>query len=146
MDDDDCDHLETVDTKRIEEERQQRMEEMKELREYREKVAAMQEENEDKKLQLIAAKSSKPATKSSTSQKTILTGAIKRKSQSQSESEPASKSIARPSALQTIAVLPGIIGNYGSSDESDSSDLNEEIYGEVLSDLTGRRIKKRKDE
>lgn len=48
LDDDDIDHLDLVDKKRLEEEKLQRQEELKELREYREKVAAMQEENEDK--------------------------------------------------------------------------------------------------
>lgn len=54
LDDEDVDHLDNVDTKRIEEEKKQRIEELKEMREYREKVAAMQEENEDKVSQKIA--------------------------------------------------------------------------------------------
>jgi uncharacterized membrane protein len=55
LDDDDIDHLDLVDKKRLEEEKLQRQEELKELREYREKVAAMQEENEDKVSQIVAS-------------------------------------------------------------------------------------------
>lgn len=86
------------------------------------------------------------------SQKSILSGAIKRKSQN-SQDEPEAKKqstspaiIARPSALKCIAVLPGL-GDYESSDDSDdSSDFNEEIYGDGNTDLTGRKIKRKKDE
>lgn len=60
LDDDDIDHLDLVDKKRMEEEKLHRQEEMKELREYREKVAAMQEENEDKVSTKLAAMSTIP--------------------------------------------------------------------------------------
>ncbi|XP_070507919.1 PSME3-interacting protein-like [Chironomus tepperi] len=152
LDDDDIDHLDLVDKKRLEEEKLQRQEEMKELREYREKVAAMQEENEDKKLQLISGKSQKlkePLSKPILSQKSILSAAIKRKSQSNpQESEPQLKkqAVKNPSALKCYAVLPGL-GNYDSSDDSDdSSDFSEEITDAKTIDITGRKIKKKKDE
>lgn len=155
LDDDDIDHLDLVDKKRMEEEKLQRQEELKELREYREKVAAIQEENEDKKLQLIAGKSQKltdkpkEISKPSISQKSILSAAIKRKSQS-SDNEPEPKKqgavVRNPSALKCIAVLPGL-GNYESSDDSDdSSDFSEDVNETRSLDLTGRKIKKKKED
>lgn len=52
-----------------------------------------------------------------------------------------------PSALKCIAVLPGL-GNYESSDEDtdDSSDFSEDVAETRNLDLTGRKIKKKKDE
>lgn len=110
-------------------------------------------------MQLIAGKSQKstekpkePLSKPILSQKSILSAAIKRKSQpNQQESEPQSKkpatgSVKNPSALKCFAVLPGL-GNYDSSDDSDdSSDFSEEITEAKTMDITGRKLKKKKDD
>lgn len=80
------------------------------------------------------------------SQKSILTGAIKRKSQSQSEAEPDAKKLSenidRPSALKCIAVLPGL-GNYDSSDSDDSSNIDDEMPMDLC---TGRKLLKKNPE
>jgi hypothetical protein len=151
LNDDEVDFMDEIDNQRIEKEKQQKLEEMKELREYREKLAEIQEENEEKRLQNLAAKpQTKTAITSSKavlSQKSILNQAIKRKSSQTTENaQPDAKKVIveRPPAFQCVAVLPGI-GNYNSSDDdSDSSDFTEEF--QTNKDLTGRKIKKKKDD
>jgi hypothetical protein len=102
----------------------------------------------------MAGKSSKPkestaTSKSSVSQKSILSAAIKRKSQpSESSDEPNPKRPATvvPSAMKCVAVLPGL-GAYESSDDSDnSSEFSEDCSGQGQIDLTGRKIKKKQDD
>jgi hypothetical protein len=68
-------------------------------------------------------------------QKSILSTAVKRKS------EPTS--IAQPSALKCFAVLPGI-SDYKSSDEN-SSDSSDGYEQQLPRDLTGRQIKRSKN-
>jgi hypothetical protein len=105
------------------------------------------------KLQLIVSKSQKPSattTKASASQKSILSNAIKRKAQQTSESdEPSAKRpmAVVPSAMKCLAVLPGL-GAYDSSDENsdDSSDFSEEFAAHGRIDLTGRKIKKKRED
>jgi hypothetical protein len=79
------------------------------------------------------------------SQKAILSSAVKRKSQTPVEA-PAKKQtleVEQPTALKCLAILPGI-GCYKSSDESDgSSELEEFVSGKM--DLTGRQIRKKKE-
>lgn len=48
LDDEDVDHLSSVDIKKVESERKQKEEELKELNDYRQRVAELQELNADK--------------------------------------------------------------------------------------------------
>lgn len=100
---------------------------------------------------------------SRTSQKSILSLAVKRKSQTPTQEPPEKLQIVhqQPTALKCFAVLPGKrvnrekdfgddeinftgIGDYKSSDESDgSSELDEFVSGKM--DLTGRMIRKKKE-
>lgn len=88
----------------------------------------------------------KPKQKDSssrTSQKSILSAVVKRKSDVQSTiGEPQTK-VQRPSALQVLAVLPGI-GNYKSSD--DESDSSSEVESESSSLQRIIRTKKEKQD
>jgi len=151
LDDDDVDHLNTCDDRKLIEERKQKEDELKELNDYRTKVAALQETCADQKLLLLSSKPKPkdPSTQSRVvSQKAILSTLVKRKSQTNG-SQPPEKlqvlGVQQPSALKCLAVLPGI-GDYKSSDDSeDSSEVDEEIVtGKV--DLTGRQIIKKKIE
>lgn len=149
LDDEDADHLNEIGSRRILEERQQREEEQKEMTEYRAKVAELQELSAEQKLVQLAAAQSKPkdlSTHSRPSQKSILTSVVKRKPHTEVSSEPPKKrqatEIQQPSALKCLAVLPGI-GDYKSSDDSDNSSSDEEIFERT--DLAGRQLKKKKD-
>lgn len=84
------------------------------------------------KLSDVLRPKSNTANKTSSSQKSILSGAVKRKIQSANVTQ---------SALKCAAILPGIV-DY-SSDDSDQSTSSE--YEEILGkprDLMGREIKK----
>lgn len=109
--DDDIDHLNEVDNRKLNEERKQKEEEMKELAEFRNRVAELQEHSADQRLSQIASKAKASATLSTkTSQRAILTSVVKRKSESANSSEPAEKRpfLQTPSAFKCVAVLPGV--------------------------------------
>jgi hypothetical protein len=156
LDDDEIIHLNTVDELKLMQEKQQKEEELKEINEYRMKVAELQEISSEQvkltkieffnqsqfnlifqRLQEIAgSKKSTQVIQKPSLQKSILTSAVKRKSETISMSD-----ISQPSALKCIAILPGI-SDYKSSDEgsdSDSSDLEDH---HLQRDLTGREIKR----
>lgn len=85
------------------------------MSDYRAKVALLQDQNEDQKLLQIAAQPKpKEPTARASSQKAILSSAVKRKSEGKATSEPQEKRVYKlqqPSALRLHAVLPGIGGN-----------------------------------
>ena len=88
----------------------------------------------------------KPKETARSSQKQILSSAVKRKSQTPIQEPPQKQQFARiirPSAMTAVAILPGI-GDYKSSDESDGSSDLDEFVGASLVDLTGRQIIKKK--
>jgi hypothetical protein len=116
LDDDDVEHLNEVDNRKLIEERKQKEEEQKEMNDFRARVALLQETSQDHKLMQIAAQpKAKDTASRSSSQKAILTSAVKRKSQTDGKaaSEPQEKRVHKlqqPSALAVLAVLPGIGG------------------------------------
>ena len=99
------------------------------------------------KLTLLDPSKQKPKETARTSQKQILSNAVKRKSQTPlqepPEKQPQFVRIIRPSAMKAVAILPGI-GDYKSSDESDGSSDLDEFVGGSLMDLTGRQLIKKK--
>ena len=95
---------------------------------------------------MVSIKPKQKDSSSRTSQKSILSAVVKRKSDVQtSNEEPPAKiqHVTRPSALQVFAVLPGI-GNYKSSD--DESDSSSEVESESSSLQRIIRTKKEKEE
>jgi hypothetical protein len=99
------------------------------------------------KLLQIAGAKAKPkesTSQSRSSQKSMMSAVIKRKSDAQPQDQPQKKrSLQQPSALKCLAVLPGI-GDYKSSDsDASSEELDDVLHGKT--DLTGRHIKKKKD-
>lgn len=164
LDDDDCGHLQDVDSRKVQQERLQKEEELKELNDYRARVQELQEKSADEvvqthiyycghefhslfqKIAQLAPLKPKPKDAAAkTSQRSILSSAIKRKSQTSIVEPPVKKQFAKvqqPSALKCFAILPGI-GDYKSSDESGDSSGLEDVVNDKT-DLTGRSIIKKK--
>lgn len=127
LDDEDVDHLNEVDQRKILSERKQKEEELKELQDYRAKVAELQDVSLVQK-PLVSTKL-KPVQ--SSTQKAILLSIKRKASSSHEPQQKRSLIVNRPSALKCVAVLPGI-GDYKDSDESDcSSDALEDANSQT---------------
>lgn len=168
LDDDEVEYLDYVDQVKMTNERKTMEEERNELKDFREKVASLQQQSLDEKLQ-IEAIIPKPKTKidiptNRLSQKSILTSGIKRKTVSQTATEPPNKkftatavsnnkitdSDSKKSALQCVAILPGI-GSYSSSNseasgDEDSTDSDSNQDTATKFDFVGRKVIKKQEE
>ncbi|XP_053963733.1 PSME3-interacting protein [Anastrepha ludens] len=174
LDDDEVQFLELVDQNKIDAEKKQLQEERKELQEFRDRVATLQEETADKKLQseIKTGKVPKAPVVASTTrptQKSLLGVGIKRKNgEIASSSNFISSKIAKDSTtpnsdktpslpsiktnnfdkgqLKCIAVLPGI-GPYTESSDSEISSGSEDEPdndSHTKYDLMGRKRQKKK--
>ncbi|CAD7011306.1 protein FAM192A [Ceratitis capitata] len=173
LDDDEVQFLELVDQNKIDAEKRQIQEERKELQDFRDRVATLQEETADKKLQSeMKAGKSKVTLSASTarpSQKSLLGVGIKRKNGEVASSSGAiavkvskdspttnvSKNMELPSIytnqfdkgqLKCIAILPGIGPYTESSDSEMSSGSEDEPDNDSHGkyDLMGRKKQKKK--
>ncbi|CRL07936.1 CLUMA_CG020922, isoform A [Clunio marinus] len=149
LDDDDVDHLNEIDNRKLLEERKQKEEELKELIDYRAKVAELHESQALSSDQKLHHQVSKPKQKDSlpqprSSQRNILKSVVKRRSEHADEEPPRQMlKVYQPSALVSAAILPGI-GDYKSSDDSDESSELDTVINDKT-DLTGRQIRKKKE-
>nr|XP_014100677.1 PSME3-interacting protein [Bactrocera oleae]XP_014100678.1 PSME3-interacting protein [Bactrocera oleae] len=172
LDDDEVQFLELVDQNKIDAEKKQIQDERKELQEFRDRVATLQEETADKKLQseIKTGKLTKipnTGTTARPSQKSLLGLGIKRKNGeiACSSSAKIGKDCATTNAtklgtlsnintdqfnkgqLKCVAILPGI-GPYTESSDSEMSSGSEEEPDNDISakyDLMGRKKQKKKN-
>lgn len=174
LDDDEIQFLDLVDRTRIEADRKKEIEEEQELNDYRNRVAILQEKSVEDRLQAeISVNKPKPAVRNHTSQQKLLKGVVVKKrkiSEPDSTSEAKqvktengngtapestqgeevlnvtsdSSEVPQPSALKTVAILPGL-GNYddSTSDEETSSDSSIDSDAQPKLDLLGRKICKK---
>lgn len=158
LDDDEVDFLDMVDKNRLEAEKRQKMEELKELKEFREKSATLHSAIDLKErlsADLNGSTKSKPSQiMGRPSQKSILSGMIKKRKTSESNETQTKKPRnavevtavlskapnATANSLKCVAILPGIGSYKDTSDSNDSSDAEEIAPG--MYDLAGRRLKK----
>ncbi|XP_018797168.1 PREDICTED: protein FAM192A isoform X1 [Bactrocera latifrons] len=172
LDDDEVQFLELVDQNKIDAEKKQIQEERKELQEFRDRVATLQEETADKKLQSEiktgkVAKLPTTTTAARPSQKSLLGVGIKRKNGEIAGSSNAKigKDCATTNTtklntltsintdkfdkgqLKCVAILPGIGPYTESSDSELSSGSEEEPENDISAkyDLMGRKKQKKKN-
>ncbi|XP_011180490.1 PSME3-interacting protein [Zeugodacus cucurbitae] len=174
LDDDEVQFLELVDQNKIDAEKKQIQEERKELQDFRDRVATLQEETADKKLQSEIktgklTKISTAATSARPTQKSLLGLGIKRKNgeiagSSNAISAKVVKDCPTTDAiklnaltsintdqfnkgqLKCVAILPGI-GPYTESSDSEISSGSEDEpdnYNNGNYDLMGRKKQKKK--
>lgn len=166
LDDDEIEFLDLVDRTKLAADRRKTLEEEKELNDYRNRVATLQEQTLQEKLQVTVAKP-KPNQKTNgrTSQTKLLMGALVKKNVPQKRKlsdEKPSKQMkvcngngsnennrtttevsANDVGLKCIGVLPGI-GPYTDSSSEQSSDSEVETCAPKI-DLLGRQIIIKKD-
>ncbi|XP_018797179.1 PREDICTED: protein FAM192A isoform X2 [Bactrocera latifrons] len=172
LNDDEVQFLELVDQNKIDAEKKQIQEERKELQEFRDRVATLQEETADKKLQSEiktgkVAKLPTTTTAARPSQKSLLGVGIKRKNGEIAGSSNAKigKDCATTNTtklntltsintdkfdkgqLKCVAILPGIGPYTESSDSELSSGSEEEPENDISAkyDLMGRKKQKKKN-
>lgn len=159
LDDDEVDFLDLVDRNRMEAEKKQKLEELKELKEFRERSTS---DPIDLK-QILSAdlnalpKPRQPIASQRPSQKSILSGMIKKRpleppqnGTASKKPKPATKNIAvlprapdaSKNSLNCVAILPGI-GSY--KDTSDSDDSSDAEIDSGMYDFCGRKLKKTTD-
>ncbi|KAG4071969.1 hypothetical protein HA402_006130 [Bradysia odoriphaga] len=168
LDDDEVDFLEVIDKAKIDAERKQQLEEKHEMQDFRQQVADLQEKNLDKKIQseVSQPKVAKTSTISRPSQKSILSGVIRKRKLSetngnvQSESKPSEENVVETTpkqvktdnnvitatsnentsvgALKCIGILPGIGGTYEESSDSEKSTDTDDDYDYSKYDFVGR--------
>lgn len=158
LDDDEVEFLETVDRNRMELEKKQRLEEFKELEEFRQRSAAPAVDLKEK-LSADLNGGIKPKQQISSnrpSQKSILSGVIKKRPSEVGSNESTSKkpkitaavpiailpqaTEATKNSLNCVGILPGI-GCY--RDTSDSDDSSDPDIDTGLYDFCGRKLVKK---
>ncbi|KAJ6632973.1 PSME3-interacting protein [Pseudolycoriella hygida] len=164
LDDDEVDFLEVLDKAKIDAERKQQLEEKHEMQDFRQKVASLQEQNLDRKIQseVSQPKITKSNTNNRLSQKAILSGVIKkRKPDEKNENTKPDKKpeesdvVIAPKkvkvdgvnntttealgAFKCIGILPGICGMYKESSDSEKSTDTEDEFDYSKYDWMGRK-------
>lgn len=158
LDDDEVEFLDMVDKNRLEAEKRAKLEDFKVLQEFREKAKTQTVDlKEVLSAELNGTKPKpKPQVTTRPSQKSILSGLVKKRSISEADepgtaakkSKPVVATAILPKAttaaansLECVGILPGIGSYRDTSDSNDSSDAEEPAPG-LMVDLCGRLLKK----
>ncbi|XP_060534537.1 PSME3-interacting protein [Cylas formicarius] len=167
LDDDEIEFLDLVDRTKIAADRKKELEEERELTDYRNRVAILQEKCIEERLQSeIAINKPKIVPNNKYSQQKLLQGIVVKKTltmkrkisneendtncsmekqikqqKSDEKTQNSSKETVNTSALECVAILPGL-GCYGdsSSDENSSDSESSEVETTPKKDLLGRKL------